>query len=125
MMPELPHPENKELTLAERRHLEFSEGWAMLGNPREAEVELDKIDPARQTAPEVFSKRWMLYDQAGWIAKRDALTPWPRKSVRKTLKRLVVVLLRFPFALAREVWRAGGNCGRNLTGPFEPLRTRI
>jgi hypothetical protein len=35
-------------------------GWMELGNPREAQVELDRITPAHQHDLEVLDLRWML-----------------------------------------------------------------
>ena len=41
------------LGIDDRRHLDAAEGWAGLGDYKEAQNELQSISPARQVHPEV------------------------------------------------------------------------
>lgn len=96
----------EELSPAERRHVEHSEGWLMLGNPVEAERELLQIDPKKRLShPKVCSALWGLYDKAGWTEKRDALFPRYQKPLRILLLRLAWSLICLPFALGAAMWR--------------------
>jgi tetratricopeptide (TPR) repeat protein len=62
------------LAQAELRHLQAAEGWLELGNPLEAERELEQIAPQHQAHPAVLAVRWQLaakadrWDQAYQIA---------------------------------------------------------
>lgn len=98
--PELTFP---ELTFEERRQLDYADAWMALGNPVEAERELDQIDPERAKLAEVFSKRFCIYEAAGWIEKRDTLAPnLLRKSVWKCLVRVIQALGGLTRAIVRE-----------------------
>src|SRR5689334_20146260 len=54
------------LTQAERFQIESAEGWLMLGNPLEANEELEKITGEAAYHPAVLSMRWQVYAAAGW-----------------------------------------------------------
>src|SRR5947209_5474775 len=41
-------------------HLNAAQGWLGLGNPAEANVELENIPPALQSHPEVLEVRWQV-----------------------------------------------------------------
>ena len=56
----------KALTHAERFQVEAAEGWLMLGNPLEANEELEKIAGDASYHPTVLSMRWQVYAAAGW-----------------------------------------------------------
>jgi len=56
----------KELSNADKFQIEAAEGWLMLGNPVEANEELEKISPENRRHPAALSVRWQVY------AKQDA-----------------------------------------------------
>jgi hypothetical protein len=94
-----------ELTHAERRQIEYAEGWMMLGNPVEAEREMDQINPQRAHLSEVISKRFVIYDEAGWTEKRDALCPPIRTPIGRAAFRVVRAFGCLCAALVREGWK--------------------
>ena len=53
----LPYPD--------RFHFESAEGWLMLGNPTESEVELQRICSPFQKHPNVLELRWLIHAQGG------------------------------------------------------------
>jgi hypothetical protein len=97
--------------LALRQHLtNFREVWcqALQQEYRDAierVAELDQIAPEQQGQAEVMSKRWVIYEAAGWIKKRDALCPPIRKPIGKLLLRVVRAFGRVCVALLREGWK--------------------
>jgi tetratricopeptide (TPR) repeat protein len=52
----LGHPDNL--------HVQAAQGWLELGNPREADKELDEITPALRVHPDVLEIRWHIYAHA-------------------------------------------------------------
>jgi len=56
----------KELPNADRFQIEAAEGWLMLGNPVEANEELEKISPKYRRHPAALSMRWQVYATAEW-----------------------------------------------------------
>jgi len=56
----------KELPMGDRFQLEAAEGWLMLGNPVEANEELEKISPENRRHPAALSIRWQVYASAEW-----------------------------------------------------------
>ena len=56
----------KELPSADRFQVEAAEGWLMLGNPVEANEELEKISPQNRRHPAALSIRWQVYAAAEW-----------------------------------------------------------
>jgi predicted Zn-dependent protease len=62
----------KTLHPSARPHLLAAEGWLELGNPREANEELEKIQPRLRAHPNVLEVRWRIYAAAGrWDACLD------------------------------------------------------
>ena len=55
-IPSLPYPD--------RLHLQSAEGWLMLGNPAESEVELQRISSPLQKHPDVLELRWLILAHA-------------------------------------------------------------
>lgn len=50
-------------------HLKAAEGWLGLGNPQEAEAELNSVSPALRIHPEVLNLHWQICAKAGkWEA---------------------------------------------------------
>jgi hypothetical protein len=45
-------------------HLQAAEGWLELGNPLEANEELEKITPELRPQPDVLRVRWQIYAAA-------------------------------------------------------------
>ena len=56
----------KELSNADKFQIEAAEGWLMLGNPVEANEELEKISPENRRHPAALSVRWQVYATAEW-----------------------------------------------------------
>src|ERR1043165_6773718 len=56
----------KELSHADRFQIEAAEGWLMLGNPVEANEELEKLSPENRRHPAALSVRWQVYATAEW-----------------------------------------------------------
>src|SRR3954470_18098336 len=56
----------KELPNADKFQIEAAEGWLMLGNPVEANEELEKISPENRRHPMALSVRWQVYAAAEW-----------------------------------------------------------
>jgi tetratricopeptide (TPR) repeat protein len=56
----------KELSNPDRFQIEAAEGWLMLGNPIEANEELEKISPENRRHPAALSVRWQVYAAAEW-----------------------------------------------------------
>jgi hypothetical protein len=55
-----------------RLHLLAAEGWLELGNPHEANKELEKIAPGLRVHPDVLEMRWQIYAAAErWDACLD------------------------------------------------------
>ncbi len=48
----------KPLADLDARHLQAAEGWLELGDPREADAELDQIAPRLRIHPDVLELRW-------------------------------------------------------------------
>ena len=60
------------LTRRAALHLDAAEGWLELGNPVEANQELEKITPQLQAHPDVLQVRWNVYAKTGkWEACAD------------------------------------------------------
>lgn len=56
-------------------HLLAAQGWLELGNPGEADAELDKITPTLRTHPAVLDLRWQVYAATKkWGAALDIAT---------------------------------------------------
>jgi len=63
---------NRPLQPPDSLHLEAAHGWLELGNPIEADVELDKITPQLRSHPDVLKVRWEVYVEARkWDAALD------------------------------------------------------
>ena len=60
----LPTKRIKPLEPPDSIHLRAAEGWLELGNPIEADRELDEITPALRTHPDVLEVRWHIYAHA-------------------------------------------------------------
>jgi tetratricopeptide (TPR) repeat protein len=59
----------KTLAPPDTHHLRAAEGWLELGNPLEAEAELDNITLSLRTHPDVLSLRWQIFARAqNWEA---------------------------------------------------------
>jgi tetratricopeptide (TPR) repeat protein len=93
-------------------------GWMELGNMVEAEAELTRISPARQTHPDVLEARWLLYAEqqrwaealqvarllvqtapkrpSGWLHQAYALRRAPDGSIAKAWEALLPAANRFP-----------------------------
>lgn len=56
MASDLPHPDDL--------HLRAAQGWLELGNPAEAELELQHLSPLSRAHPDVLELRWHLHAQA-------------------------------------------------------------
>ncbi|MFO1496927.1 MAG: tetratricopeptide repeat protein [Verrucomicrobiota bacterium] len=73
-----PHPQRYPLSGLDVHHLRSAEGWLELGNPVEANQELDAISPEHRAHPDVLLLRWHIYARAKmWhvcIVLADALT---------------------------------------------------
>ncbi len=54
----------KSLEPPDTHHLRAAEGWLELGNPQEAEAELDNVTFAYRAHPEVLSLRWQISAKA-------------------------------------------------------------
>jgi hypothetical protein len=54
------------LSHIDRFYLEAAEGWLMLGNPLEANEELERIDSENAYHPGVLAMRWQVYAAAQW-----------------------------------------------------------
>jgi tetratricopeptide (TPR) repeat protein len=54
----------KPLEPPDSHHLNAAQGWIELGNHVEADVELEKIDPALRSHPNVLELRWQIYAKA-------------------------------------------------------------
>ncbi len=62
----------KPLELCDQRHLEAAQGWFELGNPFEANEELDQVTPENRAHPAVLEVRWQIYAKAKkWGAALD------------------------------------------------------
>jgi len=62
----------KPLDLHDQRHLEAAEGWIELGNPLEANGELENITAENRAHPAVLEIRWQIYAKAKkWDAALD------------------------------------------------------
>jgi tetratricopeptide (TPR) repeat protein len=62
----------KPLDLYDQRHLEAAEGWIELGNPLEANGELENITAENRAHPAVLEVRWQIYAKAKkWDAALD------------------------------------------------------
>ena len=61
------------LSPADRTHLQAAEGWLDLGNPGQANAELEKIAPANRAHPDVLLVRWRVYAKAGKWGAATAL----------------------------------------------------
>ncbi|MEW6157215.1 MAG: hypothetical protein AB1813_07255 [Verrucomicrobiota bacterium] len=60
----LPHPNNF--------HLSAAAGWLQLGNPAEAQKELDQIDPGLHHDADVLLVRWLIEEKMeNWEAAKD------------------------------------------------------
>ena len=56
----------------DQNHLQAAEGWLGLGNPHEANEELERITPEHRVHPAVLEIRWQIYAQAKkWPACLD------------------------------------------------------
>ena len=51
----------KPLEPPDSMHLEAAQGWLELGNPVEANVELEQIEPDQRAHPDVLEVRWQIY----------------------------------------------------------------
>lgn len=64
-----------KLEIQEQRHVDAAEGWLGLGDPIEANEELERIAPTMRAHPDVLCVRWRIYaaakkwEQAAKIAK--------------------------------------------------------
>jgi hypothetical protein len=56
----------KALSQSDKFQLEAAEGWLMLGNPVEANEELEKISEGSRRHPAALSVRWQVYASAEW-----------------------------------------------------------
>jgi len=56
----------KKLSNADRFQIEAAEGWLMLGNPVEANEEMEKITAGGKQHPAALSMRWQVYAAAEW-----------------------------------------------------------
>lgn len=56
----------KALSHTDRIYLQAAEGWLMLGNPLEANEELERIDSENSFHPAVLAMRWQVYAGAQW-----------------------------------------------------------
>jgi predicted Zn-dependent protease len=69
-----------KLNFEDKRHLEAAEGWLELGNPLEANEELELIAPETRAEPVVLRLRWGIYahakrwEMAAEVAQRMAMT---------------------------------------------------
>jgi predicted Zn-dependent protease len=54
-----------EFSESDRMHLKAVEGWLELGNPREANNELENITAELHAHPDVLNLRWQVYAKAG------------------------------------------------------------
>jgi len=60
------HPEPiLPLPSPDDHHLRAAEGWLELGNPVEANEELERIQPTLRAHPRVLEVRWHIYERAG------------------------------------------------------------
>jgi tetratricopeptide (TPR) repeat protein len=62
----------KPLEPPDRFHFLAAHGWLELGNPIEAEAELERIAPELRAHPDVLKTRWAVYSKAqNWAAAAD------------------------------------------------------
>ena len=62
----------KALQPPDSHHLQAAQGWVELGNPLEANEELENITPADHAHPAVLEIHWQIYAKA---KKWDAALP--------------------------------------------------
>ena len=106
----------KPLEPPDNLHLQAAQGWLELGNPVEANEELERITPGLRVHPDVLEVRWQIYAEAkkwdaclhvsdaiiqlapdrasGWICKSIAL--YRMKRCQEAWSTLVPVAGRFP-----------------------------
>jgi len=59
--------ENALVDWPDKHHLDATVGWLMLGNPREARVDFERIAPSARHKPEVLDVEWrLLADEKRW-----------------------------------------------------------
>jgi hypothetical protein len=56
----------KDLPQSDKFRLEAAEGWLMLGNPVEANEELEQVSPEFRSHPATLAVRWQVYASAEW-----------------------------------------------------------
>lgn len=94
-----------ELPNADRFQIEAAEGWLMLGNPVEANEELEKVSPEYRRHPAALAVRWQVYAAAEW---------WEAAWI--VSKVLCEVLPE-----SAEAWICQANSVRRYKGVFEAL----
>ena len=62
----------KPLEPQDQHHLKAAEGWIELGNPEEANEELDQLSAEYRAHPAILEVRWQIYEKAKkWDAASD------------------------------------------------------
>ena len=99
----------KPLSHKDRLNLEAAEGWLMLGNPLEANEELEQIDSENSFHPAVLAMRWQVYAGAQWweaaYVVSKALTEFAPESA--------------------AAWICHANTARNYKGLMEAWHTLL
>jgi tetratricopeptide (TPR) repeat protein len=107
-----------ELSIADRHHIDAAEGWIMLGNAREARLELGGVSPEAQMHPEALRVWYGLAAMEGlwseahtlaerlvklqpastdaWVWRAYALRRMPQGGLKQAWKALLPALEQFP-----------------------------
>lgn len=106
------------LEYPDRHHLNAAEGWLELDKPAEARAELEQIDPAQQSHPDVLDLRWQVCARqerwnealeiarelihtapgraAGWLHHAYAVRRSPNGSIQQAWDTLLPAFEKFP-----------------------------
>jgi len=112
----------QKLESPDTHHLSAAIGWLELGNLAEAKAELNSIDPARQSHPDVLEVRWLICaEDQNWIAGLEAARALVRQAPQRCSGWLhqAYALRRIPEGMSS---RPGKLCCRlSINFPRNPL----
>ena len=99
----------QKLESPDTHHLSAAIGWLELGNLVEAKAELNSIDPARQSHPDVLEVRWLICaEDQNWIAGLEAARALVRQAPQRCSGWLhqAYALRRIPEGNVKQAWQA-------------------